>query len=108
MVEKKTFGQIIRERRQELSISQKELASKIKKEDGMQISPQYENDIEFDRRDPPSEDMIRQYAKALDLHAEALILAAGRVPEEIRNIAARSPERAQQVFQAFRKKPQED
>lgn len=108
MTENKTFGQIIREKRQELGISQKELASKIEKEDGSSISPQYENDIEFDRRDAPSEDMIRQYAKILGLHVDALLLAAGKVPDELRHFAARSPEKAQQVFQAFRKKSQEE
>lgn len=101
---KKTFGQIIRDKRQELGLSQKELANKIRKEDGSSISPQYENDIEFDRRDPPSEDMIRQYAKILGLPVEALILAAGRVPADLRSFAARRPDQAQEVFQAFRKK----
>lgn len=108
MIEKKTFGQIVREKRQELGISQKELASRIKKEDGSAISPQYENDIEFDRRDAPSEEMIRQYAKVLGLPVDALILAAGKVPDELRHFAARSPEKAQLVFQAFRKKSLED
>jgi len=107
MAPAKTFGQIIRERRQELGLSQKELAAKIKKDNGEAISPQYQNDIEFDRRDPPSEKMIAQYAELLKLHKESLILAAGRVPTDLREFAAHNPEKAQEVFQLFRKKKQE-
>lgn len=107
MTDKRTFGQIIREKRQALGMSQKELASKIKKEDGTPISPQYQNDIEFDRRDAPSETMIRQYAKILDLPVDGLILAAGRVPEDVRHLAASDPNSAAQVFQMFRKKSKE-
>ena len=101
---KKTFGQMIREKRQALGLSQKELASQITKEDGSPISPQYENDIEFDRREPPSERMIEQYAKILGFPVDGLILAAGKVPEDVRSMAAEWPEEARQVFRAFRKK----
>ena len=51
----KTFGRIIAEARKGLGISQKDLAAKTRKEDGTPISPQYLNDIEHDRRDPPGE-----------------------------------------------------
>lgn len=106
MAPPKTFGQIIRDKRQEMSLSQKELAAKIKKDNGDAISPQYQNDIEFDRRDPPSESMIEQYAEILQLPKESLILAAGKVPSDLRKFAADNPEAAQQVFQAFRRKQQ--
>ena len=95
---------MIREKRQVCGLSQKELASQIKKEDGSSISPQYENDIEFDRRDPPSESMIRQYAEILDFPVDALFLAAGKVPEDIRSLAAERPDQAKNVFVSFRKK----
>ena|SRR2546422_11629160 len=104
MAPTKTFGQIIREKRQELGISQKELATKIKKENGEAISPQYQNDIEFDRRDPPSEFMIEQYATALKLDKDYLILVAGKVPADVRKLASENPEKAQHVFQVFRRK----
>jgi transcriptional regulator with XRE-family HTH domain len=106
MTQGKTFGKIIRDRRQELGFSQREIASKIKKENGEQISPQYQNDIEFDRRDPPSDDMIEQYAKVLELPKESLILAAGRVPPDVRKFAADNPLKAHQFIMAFRKKTQ--
>ena len=106
--QKKTFGQMIREKRQELGLSQKELASQIKKEDGSSISPQYENDIEFDRRDPPSVSMIRQYAKILKIDVDGLIVAAGKVPEYVRSRAVRNPEAIGEVFLSFRKKKGDD
>ena len=49
----KTFGTIISEARRAAGLSQKELAAKVKKEDGQPISAQYLNDIEHDRRNPP-------------------------------------------------------
>ncbi|HYW46720.1 MAG TPA: helix-turn-helix transcriptional regulator [Bryobacteraceae bacterium] len=59
----KTFGTIIAEARRAVGMSQKELAGKIKKEDGLPISAQYLNDIEHDRRNPPSEFLIAQIAE---------------------------------------------
>src|SRR6266571_5727778 len=104
MAPPKSFGQIIRDKRQEMGISQKELAAKIKKDNGEPISPQYQNDIEFDRRDPPSESMIEQYAVILKLPKESLILAAGKVPSDLRELAADNPEKTQRALQLFRKK----
>jgi transcriptional regulator with XRE-family HTH domain len=100
----KTFGQIIAEARKALGISQKDLAAKIRKEDGEPISPQYLNDIEHDRRDPPSEFFIEQFAKHLKLSKEHLIAAAGRWPTDIRDkIASADPKAVEQAFTAFRK-----
>ena len=54
----KTFGTLISEARRAKGLSQKDLAAKVKKEDGQAISAQYLNDIEHDRRNPPSELLI--------------------------------------------------
>ena len=75
-----TFGQIIAEARRKSGISQKDFAERIKKEDGQAISAQYLNDIERDRRNPPSEHMIAQFAKELGLSKNHLIAAAGALP----------------------------
>ena len=100
----KTFGQIIAEARKALGISQKDLAAKIRKEDGEAISPQYLNDIEHDRRDPPSEFIIEQFAKHLKLSKEPLIAAAGMWPADIREkLAGADPKTVEQAFTAFRK-----
>lgn len=100
----KTFGQLIAEARKALGLSQKDLAAKVRKEDGQPISPQYLNDIEHDRRNPPSEFIIVQLAKHLKLRPEPLIAAAGMWPEDLRaRLAAADPEAVQQAFTAFRK-----
>jgi transcriptional regulator with XRE-family HTH domain len=105
-MKEKSFGQIIREQRMKLGMSQKQLASKIKKEDGESISAQYQNDIEHNRRNPPSEFLIEQYAKHLDLPVDYLMVAAGSVPSDIRERAIKDPkvaEAIQETFKAFRR-----
>ena len=100
----KTFGRIIADARKALGISQKELAAKILKEDRASISPQYLNDIEHDRRNPPSEFMIEQFATHLKLSKEHLIAAAGLWPTDLRNkLAGTDPKRVEKAFTAFRK-----
>jgi transcriptional regulator with XRE-family HTH domain len=99
----KTFGAIISEARRAKELSQKDLASKILKEDGQPISPQYLNDVERDRRNPPSEPIIVQLAKILDLDKDVLCLAAGMIPDDLKRIATAQPERVVQAFRAFRR-----
>ena len=67
------FGNYISGRRKALQMSQKELAAKIKKVDGSPISPQYLNDIERNRRNPPSENLIQQIADILGISFEYLL-----------------------------------
>ena len=57
------FGRMIAVRRKELKMSQKDVAARIKKEDGQAISVQYLNDVEHGRRRPPSDLIIRQIAR---------------------------------------------
>lgn len=100
----KTFGQIISDARKALGLSQKDLAAKVLKEDGEAISPQYLNDIEHDRRNPPSEFIIRQLAKHLKLKEEPLVAAAGMWPADIQEkLRSADPKAVEQAFTAFRK-----
>lgn len=99
-----TFGQIIAEARKKLGLSQKQLAERIKKEDGEPISPQYLNDIERDRRNPPSEFLITQFAKELKLSNDYLLLAAGTVSTALKEkLSDSDPVEVEKAFQAFRK-----
>jgi transcriptional regulator with XRE-family HTH domain len=99
-----SFGQVITEGRKRLGISQKTLAARIKKEDGEPISPQYLNDIERDRRNPPSEYLIAQFAKELQLSTDYLLLAAGTIPKDIAvRLSDSDPETVDRAFRAFRK-----
>jgi transcriptional regulator with XRE-family HTH domain len=102
MPEPMTFGSQIAEARKALGMSQKDLAAKITKEDGEAISPQYLNDIEHDRRNPPSEDMIYQFAKELKLEPEVLFYLAGKLPQDLTKASAEH-EKIVAAYQAFRK-----
>jgi transcriptional regulator with XRE-family HTH domain len=97
-----TFGAQIAEARKALGLSQKDLAAKITKEDGQPISPQYLNDIEHDRRNPPSEDMIKQFAKHLKLEQEVLFYLAGKLTEDMKKTTV-EPKKIVAAYQAFRK-----
>src|SRR5882757_6314825 len=99
----KTFGTILAEARKTAGKSQKEIASLVKKEDGQPISPQYLNDIERDRRNPPSEFIIVQLATLLNVPKDILCAAAGTFPSDLMKFAASHPEKAEQAFQAFRR-----
>jgi transcriptional regulator with XRE-family HTH domain len=96
-----TFGQYIAKRRKELSLSQKELAKEIRKEDGSNISPQYLNDIERDRRNPPGHLLLRQFAKALGVSEEFLSYLAEGLPSDVKGLSD-DPERVARAFRAFR------
>lgn len=98
-----TFGKYISDARKDSNLSQKELASLIKREDGESISPQYLNDIERDRRTPSSDHLIEEFAKALDLEADYLHYLNGKMPPDVRD-AKLSEENIARVMTSFRKK----
>lgn len=97
-----TFGQVIAGARKGAGLSQKDLAGRIVKEDGTPISPQYLNDLERDRRNPPAEHLLRQFAEHLRLAPEYLYFIAGQLPEDLRQ-GAYGPERVEAAFRAFRR-----
>jgi transcriptional regulator with XRE-family HTH domain len=75
-----TLGELIAQARKEKNLSQRELAARIKKEDGTPISAAYVNDIEHDRRAPASHHMIEQFALALGIESEILYFLMDRIP----------------------------
>ena len=79
-----TFGEIISDKRKEMGLSQKELATKILKEDGQGISPQYLNDLERDRRNPPAEFLIEQFSKVLSIPPDQLYYSAGELAPDMK------------------------
>src|SRR5262245_48280833 len=68
----KTFGEVISELRKERGLTQKALAAQVKKKDGIAIGIAYINDIEHDRRNPPSPDFVAQLAAVLGVPLEVL------------------------------------
>ena len=104
MSEANTFGRAISEGRKTLSLSQKQLALQIKKEDGEPISPQYLNDIERDRRNAPSAHLILEFARELQLNPDYLFALAQAWPQDIaERMSQASPESVQKAFVAFRR-----
>ena len=97
-----TFGEVLATARKTAGLSQKQVAEAVRKQDGSSISPQYLNDLEHDRRNPPSEPLIKQFAETLDLSPDYLIFLAGQLPDELRNAPA-SSEQVDKAFKAFRK-----
>ncbi len=96
-----TFGHIIAEARRQAGLSQKQLAGLITKADGRPISPQYLNDLEHDRRNPPSEFLVTQFARVLHLEKDYLMLAAGRVSQDVRAIGMADPRVVEEAFRVF-------
>jgi transcriptional regulator with XRE-family HTH domain len=97
-----TFGKIIIRARKEAGLNQKQLAARIKKEDGEPISPPYLNDIEHDRRTPSSDHMIEQFSRTLQIPAVILYYTARRVPASAYKGKVRE-ERVIAAFEAFQR-----
>lgn len=96
------FGDFIRERRVFLKLSLRQIAEKIKKEDGDVLSPQYLNDIEHNRRNPPSEYIIEQLAHILGVDKNYLLALKGELPT-VKNYISEKPETGDVVGRLFRK-----
>lgn len=78
-----SFGQQVSQTRKRLGLSQKHLASMLKRDDGISISPQYLNDIEHDRRSPSSPLLIGQFSNVLGLDTDYLFYLTGRIPADV-------------------------
>ena len=103
-----SFGRAIASARKAKEWSQKELATKIIKEDGQPITPQYLNDIEHDRRSPSSDILIRQFAQVLQVEESALYAISGMIPQKERKLIHQAtPTQIDQAFIAFRRKLRE-
>jgi len=98
-----TFGKFLSDARKNENLSQKELAARIKKEDGLTISPQYLNDIERDRRNPPSEYILKQFAKVLNLKLDVVYYWADRMPADVKSSNDVGDDRVVAAYKAFRK-----
>lgn len=104
MAEPVTFGEAVANARKALRLSQKELASRVLKEDGTPITPQYLNDIEHDRRSPTTDHMVGALAEALGQKPAYFFLLAGKVhPADVRRAAASKPEAVERAVLAFRR-----
>ncbi len=85
-----TFGQIIYEARKKKRYTMVELARLIIKEDGKPIKQQYLSDLENNRRTHPSDRIIQELAKVLEIPVAELYVMAKRLPPsfDTNNVAA--------------------
>jgi transcriptional regulator with XRE-family HTH domain len=97
----KTFGQILREARKKAGISQRELAAKLKREDGRPVDPPYLNAVEHDHRYPPEDYLIEQMAKIVGISPDVLYFYANRQPPDVKTAA--DHDRVEAAYRAFRK-----
>ena len=99
---RRTFGEAVATLRRERGLTQKELASRIRRDESKAISPQYLNDIEHDRRRPLSENFIAAVADALEADPAYLTYMAGQFPLELRELQL-DEEQLRIAIQAFRR-----
>ena len=99
------FGVYIADTRKKMGLSQKDLASRILKEDGTPISLQYLNDIEHGRRNPPPAAYINQLATQLSVSKAYLSILARQLPQEILDLetAELKPSAVEEGIRAFRR-----
>jgi transcriptional regulator with XRE-family HTH domain len=97
----KTFGQVLREARKKAGITQRELAARLKREDGRPVDPPYLNAVEHDHRYPPEDYLIEQMARIVGISADVLYFHANRQPPDVKTEA--DQERLEAAYRAFRK-----
>jgi transcriptional regulator with XRE-family HTH domain len=97
----KTLGQYIVDRRKELGLSGREVVAGIRNADGKPISIPYLVDLEHDRR-KPSDEVLVQMAKVLQVDSDILYFLAGRMPPDL-NAKGLKPDELAAAFKAFRR-----
>ena len=74
----KTFGQVLREARKKAGLTQREVAGRLRREDGRVVDPPYLNAVEHDHRYPPEDFIVDQLAKMLGISPDVLYFHANR------------------------------
>lgn len=95
------LGDIINRERRARRLSLRQLAEKVKKEDGTSISSQYLNDIEFNRR-LPSPHVLRELARELDQDPDMFLMLAGAGTEVVREYLKEYPQEQEEIIHLFR------
>ena len=98
----KTFGEVIAEARKRANLTQRQLAARIKTEEGKPISGPYLNDIEHNLRHPPRGYLLEQFAKELDLDVDLLYFLAKQLPVDL-DPSKVSEEQAVAAYRALRR-----
>jgi transcriptional regulator with XRE-family HTH domain len=85
-----SFGSVVREKRQALSISLNDFSERLG------VSPAYWSRIERDQEKPPRDDLIEKAAAILGVRLDDLFVEAERLPPDMRKDMAG-------VVQAYRR-----
>jgi transcriptional regulator with XRE-family HTH domain len=96
-----SFGEMIARRRQELGLTQVELAARVRGRSGETVTQQRITDIEHNRFGVPRAPVLKQLASALKLDTDVLCLWARVIPGDIR-AEGLSQEVIKTAWQAFR------
>ena len=102
----RTFGEVIAEARKKANLTQRQLAARIKTEEGRGISGPYLNDIEHNLRHPPRGYLLEQFARELDLDVDLLYFLAKQIPIDV-DPSKVSEEQAVAAYRAFRREQRE-
>lgn len=90
----RSFGKRISSARKQEKMTQRALAALVR------ISPQYLNDIEHGRRNPPSNKVLERMAATLRMPLFFLQLLAGRLPDCM-DISRYTPKTVERALDAF-------
>lgn len=94
-----TFGKLISEARKRKNITITDCAALINKTNGTPISVQYLSDLEKDRRNPPSELILKQLSEILNIPIVVLYFHSEKFPPGLNKKV--SQEKIIEAFQAF-------
>ena len=95
------LGDVINQARRGRRMTLRQLAEKVRKEDGEPVSPQYLNDIELNRR-IPSTHILHELARELELDIDTLLMLADAGETVMREYLEEHPTQAEEVIQLFR------
>ena len=94
-----TFGKLISEARKRKNITITDCAALINKTNGTSISVQYLSDLEKDRRNPPSELILKQLSDILNIPIVVLYFYSEKFPPGLSKKV--SQEQIIAAYQAF-------
>jgi transcriptional regulator with XRE-family HTH domain len=97
----KTLGEFIVDRRKALGLSGREVVAAVRNASGKPISIPYLVDLEHDRR-KPSDEVLEQLAKALNVDSDLLYYLAGRMPADLTAKGVKQ-EHVSAAWKAFRR-----
>lgn len=92
-----TFGQTLRQLREETGISLRSFAKMVDR------TPTYISKIERDELAPPAEDVIKDMARILKQDVDDMIALAGRVPSDLPEIIKRQPKEMALMLRSAKK-----